>query len=659
MKKLFTTLALGLAAVSMAWADCPYEINWSSGSSYATSTPIDSDMQVVSLQTIWGTFPEGTTIAVGNDKQVHITGQDVDRTTTLGQATQYDAVTQTVINLPAIKITFQYAPLSISAYGDYTATIPANSFSINGVGNDQFDVTFTVKDTRVFTPIDLDCTATPAPGTYTDLNNFNVDINKYDENGNVKYVSKGVKQGAKGTIAMVGGESKEFDIITRSTSTGSIRYGLKLDSYTIYENGTYIVTWPEGSFLLGDNTSSALYTNKELKYEYIISNGTSMRPNITPAPGTLTALGGIEFEAPGDYLMAIPAGTVFTVTCPNGDVKQLDADVSQNNMYIYLRGQDIFYEPGEYTVEVPKKGITFIDSDSKTLPSIGFKLKYTVTGGSPGDLAYTLTDSEGEITDNIRNTYKLDYFYVTFDKDVTPTQFVRSKVVYPDGSVKYAASTSWSSANKRFMIFMNFPKEYGKYEITFPAAAACADGVFNKDITFTVNYLDQTQEELTCYSTPQSGSTVTELQNMSVSLDPDKYTSASPYLGGITKTYFANDDDQEHPEMQYLHTSGDPLMLSITLDNKITEPGDYTWSIPENSILAVKKDGTQVLNKPINFFWSVRTSDSVAESFSDDVTEFNVYDLNGVCILKNGSREELNSLGKGIYVINGKTFILR
>ena len=95
------------------------------------------------------------------------------------------------------------------------------------------------------------------------------------------------------------------------------------------------------------------------------------------------------------------------------------------------------------------------------------------------------------------------------------------------------------------------------------------------------------------------------------------------------------------------------------LDNEVTELGDYTWTIPENSINAVKKDGTQVTNTGINFCWSIRKSGGVSEAFAEDVTSFNVYSADGVAILKGATRDELNTLGKGLYIINGRTFIIR
>lgn len=653
-------MVLGLAAVCFAQAECPYEITWTSGTSYASSTTI-TDMTVPSLSTVWGTFAEGTTIVVGQNKKVSMSGPEgYSRTYNLGQASQYIEETQSTVSLPAIKLVFKDAPLSIKTPGVYTASIPASSFTINGVANEQFEVSFTVADNRVYTPIDFDYTVDPAPGQYQTINRLKVFINALDAEGNTEYLSNGVKYGAKGTVARKDGETREFDIASCAASSGRIGYRLVLDEgMEIHEDGEYTVTYPEGSFLIKSNSSTSLYTNKELVFNYTISSGTTMKPNITPAQGNITALGGIEFEAPENYIFSISNDAVFPMTMPDGTVKNLTATLSPNKMYIYLRSDQIEYGTGLYTVNIPKSSINFIGSDGAPMPTAGFELKYNVSGGELGDLAYTATDQNGQVDVANINTYSLESFYIKFDQDVTPTKVIQSKVVYPDGTTKYA-TTSWSSANKRFMIFMDYPKTKGNYTVTFPAGAASIDGVFNKEITLNINYLDKNLEDLTCTSTPKTGENVSSLFMLYVNLDPDTYTSASPYLGGITKTYFANDDDAESSQMQYLKTSKDPLKLYIELDSEVTEKGDYTWTIPENSINAVKKDGTQVINNAIQFFWSIRENGSgVADSFADDVNSFDVYNAQGICILKNATRDQLKTLAKGLYIINGKTFIIR
>ncbi len=661
MRKIFTTIAIGIAALCYAQNDCPYEIKWTSGTSYASSSTI-SDMTVPSLSTVWGTFPEGTAIVVGQNKKVSMTGPDnYSRTYNLGQASKWDETTQSTVSLPAIKIVFKDAPLTLKTPGDYTASIPADAFTINGTGNEQFCVTFTVADNRVYTPTDLEWMADPAPGQYQTLNRLKVKMSILDKNGQTEYLQKGVKYGAKGIVSKEGGETKEYDIATSATETGYLGYRLVLgEGAEIHEDGVYTVTYPEGSFLIGSNSSSKLYTNKELTYTYTISSGTTMKPNITPAQGNVTALAGIELEAPENYYFSIADNAEFPMTLPDGTEKKCTATLSPNAMYIYLRTDSIEYAKGAYTVTIPQKSISFIGTDGNPMPTAGFTLKYSVSGGALGDLAYTVSDQNGEVDVNNVNTYSLESFYIKFDEDVTPTSVIQSKVKYPDGSVKYI-STSWSAANKRFMIFMNYPKTKGSYEVTFPAGAACADGVFNKDIVLHVNYLEKNVEELACTSTPENGSNVESLKMLYINLDGDTYKSASPYNGGITMTYFYNDEisDPKDREMQYLKTSENPLQLYVVLDNEVTELGDYTWTIPENSINAVKKDGTQVTNTGINFCWSIRKSGGVSEAFAEDVTSFNVYSADGVAILKGATRDELNTLGKGLYIINGRTFIIR
>lgn len=619
-------------------------------------------MTVPSLSTIWGTFPEGTAIVVGQNKKVSMTGpNNYSRTYNLGQASKWDDDSQSTVSLPAIKLVFKDAPLSLNTPGDYTASIPADAFTINGTGNEQFCVTFTVADNRVYTPTDLDWMADPTPGQYQTLNRLKVKMSTLDSNGKTEYLQKGVKYGAKGIVAKEGGETKEYDIETSATETGYLGYRLVLGTGAeIHEDGVYTVTYPEGSFLIGSNSSSKLYTNKELTFTYTISSGTTMKPNITPAPGTVTALGGIEFEAPDNYYFSIAENAEFPITLPDGTEKKCTATLSPNAMYIYLRTDSIEYAKGMYTVTIPQKSINFIGTDGNPMPTAGFTLTYNVTGGELGDLAYTVSDQNGVVDVNNINTYSLESFYVKFDKEVTPTNNLLSKVKYPDGSVKNL-TVSWSGSNKRFLIFMNYPKTKGNYEVTFPAAAACADGVFNKEITLHINYLDKNLEDLKCTSTPENGATVESLQNLYVNFDADTYKSVTPYNGGITMTYFYNDEitDEKDREMQYLKTTTNPLQLYVVLDNEMKEVGDYTWTIPENSINAEKQDGTQVINKSMNFCWSIRQTGGVSEAFADDVKSFDVYSIDGAAILKDATRDQINTLGKGLYIINGRTFIIR
>jgi hypothetical protein len=50
----------------------------------------------------------------------------------------------------------------------------------------------------------------------------------------------------------------------------------------------------------------------------------------------------------------------------------------------------------------------------------------------------------------------------------------------------------------------------------------------------------------------------------------------------------------------------------------------------------------------------VSVEDIIAEA-----TSFDVYTLNGVCVLRNASAEDVKLLDKGVYIINGRKVALR
>ena len=76
------------------------------------------------------------------------------------------------------------------------------------------------------------------------------------------------------------------------------------------------------------------------------------------------------------------------------------------------------------------------------------------------------------------------------------------------------------------------------------------------------------------------------------------------------------------------------------------------------SIIGVKEDGSQVMATAMKFFWSIRPVGVVSVGMDKEAV-YNVYDINGVSVIRNGKAEDLDNLDKGVYIINGKTFIIR
>jgi hypothetical protein len=88
-----------------------------------------------------------------------------------------------------------------------------------------------------------------------------------------------------------------------------------------------------------------------------------------------------------------------------------------------------------------------------------------------------------------------------------------------------------------------------------------------------------------------------------------------------------------------------------------TELGTYRLTIPENAIIVLDNAGVSGPNKEATFDYKV-TYASV-EDIIAEATSFDVYTLNGVCVLRNASAEDVKLLDKGVYIINGRKVALR
>jgi hypothetical protein len=85
--------------------------------------------------------------------------------------------------------------------------------------------------------------------------------------------------------------------------------------------------------------------------------------------------------------------------------------------------------------------------------------------------------------------------------------------------------------------------------------------------------------------------------------------------------------------------------------------GDYEWVIPAGYITFENASGDKATNKEEVAKYTVLSSNSVKDLFTSDTT-YTVYNVAGVCLLKNADADAIASLPAGLYVINGKKILL-
>lgn len=657
----------GTGSQEIAVAD---QLKWYYGTAYDRKLPVDGTLQGLSI--LFGMLEDGRVLRVKSGRpNATITGPEgYSKTSEIVQVRTYDAASQQTVDVNGFRIDGTVNSVTVTVPGEYTVTIPAGTLTINGYDNAAFTAKFTVKDSRTYEPTDFNYDVRPSPNDpeIISLTYFQIFLSANDSQGNRIYRPLGVKHNATATIAKAGGATVELPFVSNeSVTTGNIGYRIAFSNDLSFKNGVYTVTIPEGTMLIGSETSSTYYTNKELKYVYKFAGSsdteyTSTLPTITPAQGgSLKGFAGVMFESPSEDLLMRPGKDVtgYELTLPNGTTTKHELITAPNGMMINIPFYQTYMEPGQYRLTVPRDGLIYVDYVSGTeYHSNGFELVYNVTGGQIGDMEYTLSSQTGTINNDRTDVYNMDYVFVKFAEEVTPVDMIYSKVVYPDGTTHYARTTWSGGANQRFMINFNYPKTLGLYKVTVPAGACYnAEGKFNQEFSFELNYIDRSMVDIPCTVDPENGSFVSSLKTINI-FAPADFTEIYGTNGGITMTYFYNNDDPEHREMQYLKTVT-PTNMSIVLDEEVTKVGDYTWYIPADAIRGKKTDGTQVVGNAMSFFWSIREG-GIVNAVSDGAdTLFTVYTLDGTLVMNKVTNEDLNRLPKGTYIINGRTYILR
>lgn len=660
------------------------KIVWSTGSSFSTRKNLGEDRLVQSLGRFYGML-EGCKVTISGRPEVTITGpEDYSHTSELMLARALDPISGEIADQPCFQFNASNKTYDITVPGEYFFHIPANSFQVDGLYNEAIDYSVIVKDMRTYETFPGELEVFPieiALGTSLEkLDHFRLRFKVTDANGKRIYSGTDVQPHSYGTIT----DKATGEVITLDFKTDAGVFGVEYNAfklvfygdYAIQKNATFTVRIPAGQMIIRGEGTGKWYTNEELVYNVIIGNGGTTTPDkeysptkplVTPAEGEVQALAGIQFETPdfeNFYMQLAPQGNTpvkFTVTRPDGSKDEYEPVSSPNYAFMDLKFNEIYTTPGTYTISVPRGSYKYVNtSTGKELYTSGFELTYTVkNSGEFTDVDYTLSTSEnGDIDKNGAAVYYFSTIFLKTVEKTTPTDYVYATVVYPDNSVHYARA-SYSAANERFMISCGYPQQIGTYEITFPAGAVMtADGKLNKDIKFKMTLLDTETKDIEFTSTPENGSTVTELKEIEI-MAPEGCKEVQRYLSGITKSYFYNDDDRENQQMNYIQTGSTPTSLKVTLKETVTEVGDYTLEIPAGSITCIMDDDSQVMASALAFCWSIRTPGSVAGIGEEADTLYNVYDLNGVQIIRDGSADDLNRLAKGIYIINGRTYIIR
>ena len=426
-------------------------------------------------------------------------------------------------------------------------------------------------------------------------------------------------------------------------------------------DGDYVYT--EGSGSLG--SFNYLY-----KMEYIVCDIVS---EFAPSKGTIKAGDNLEIWIMGESNLRYD-GVAFTygenTTVVKDFEKIQDPDDSKASILnvtvpklVDAQGSEIATET---SVQVTLSNVKAADGYDH---STDVKATYAYEAGKADDnvkgLPVSISPASGSTVKELQTIIfefsPADYpNTMDYDSSKNPVLYNEAGEAVAEGHMGFADATTYMSL---YVTFEAPITEAGVYTLDVPAGAMreYGWGVANPmqcpamTLTYTIGNAE-----------PQYTINVTPAPSDNVALE--SISEFTVTFEGVQKIDFST--EAWYAYVQLLDASGNPIQdfgaecdkisevaYKATLMDIPTELGTYRLTIPENAIIVLDNAGVSGPNKEATFDYNV-TYASV-EDIIAEATSFDVYTLNGVCVLRNASAEDVKLLDKGVYIINGRKVALR
>ena len=426
-------------------------------------------------------------------------------------------------------------------------------------------------------------------------------------------------------------------------------------------DGDYVYT--EGSGSLG--SFNYLY-----KMEYIVCD---IVAEFAPSKGTIKAGDNLEIWIMGESNLRYD-GVAFTygenTTIVKDFEKIQDPDDSKASILnvtvpklVDAQGSEIATET---SVQVTLSNVKAADGYDH---STDVKATYAYEAGKADDnvkgLPVSISPASGSTVKELQTIIfefsPADYpNTMDYDSSKNPILYNAAGEAVAEGHMGFADAATYMSL---YVTFEAPITEEGVYTLEVPAGAMreYGWGIANPmqcpamTLTYTIGNAE-----------PQYTINVTPAPSDNVALE--SISEFTVTFEGVEKIDFST--EAWYAYVQFLDASGNPIQdfgaecekisevaYKATLMDTPTELGTYRLTIPENAIIVLDNAGVSGPNKEATFDYNV-TYVSV-EDIIAEATSFDVYTLNGVCVLRNASAEDVKLLDKGVYIINGRKVALR
>lgn len=324
-------------------------------------------------------------------------------------------------------------------------------------------------------------------------------------------------------------------------------------------------------------------------------------------------------------------------------------------------------EPGTYEFVLPEGFISLMDDSYN---QIGTNNAFTTTAVISAPTVYDFVPASTNPA-NGETAVGMSSFVLSFDEYVNINYEMNSNIKVYNAETDEAAYTgilstdmmSWGKGLK-----VQFPEALapGSYYITFAEGlfgnnawieSGFTSGNANPELTynFTAEELVVVKEPTTL--TPADGSTVETITQFEIAFahqfDRSYATTENPVVVD------ADGNVVEEIEGGQVEWNDNWTVMILKLNTPIATKGTYTLKIPAEYI-SLMDDAYNVLGYTDEITATVicEGGDGINSIYAED-GNVTVYTLNGVKLIDNKPASELKNLKKGMYIVNGKTMVIK
>lgn len=341
-----------------------------------------------------------------------------------------------------------------------------------------------------------------------------------------------------------------------------------------------------------------------------------------------------------------------------GQSKQISIEITEE-------GMTEITEDGKYALVIPSQDLIFNDDSNLLIANKEFIFNYQIgeTVVADGAMPILISPANGSTVKELQTVllqFSADDYPNTMSYDYT-----KAPILYNEAGEEVAIGHYGYGDATYFTISVIFDEpittegvytlkigagDLHEYEFGVASPRICPA----IELTYTIGDVEP-QYTISVTPVPGDNIAIEEINVFTVTFEGVKKIdfTTEAWSGYVLRVDEKGNTLEEFPATCEMISD---VAYTVTMDRQATEFGIYRLVIPEAAVTVNDNEGASGPNKKATFDYNVTYSS--VESIATEASEFNVYSINGVCVLKNANVKDLKSLDKGIYVIKGQKVII-